>query len=163
MSKIIEKSRPRVDFEIMSEEKRKSFDSFQQQDLFGFEELNPSKVLEYGEYDEIGFTSKFINANKGLLPVIKEKEDVYKVYCKGKDICNYESSKDIYLHDADDVEISVSKKLLQNVARQYIQNKVIENIKSEYEDGNLKKKDCSSKTFRNYRNSERCFHQKWNR
>lgn len=140
MSKIIEKSRPRVDFEIMSEEKRKSFDSFQQQDLFGFEELNPSKVLEYGEYDEIGFTSKFINANKGLLPVIKEKEDVYKVYCKGKDICNYESSKDIYIHDADDVEISVSKKLLQNVARQYIQNKVIENIKSEYEDGNFKKK-----------------------
>lgn len=140
MSKIIEKSRPRVDFEIMSEEKRKSFDSFQQQDLFGFEELNPSKVLEYGEYDEIGFTSKFINANKGLLPVIKEKEDVYKVYCKGKDICNYESSKDIYIHDADDVKISVSKKLLQNVARQYIQNKVIENIKSEYEDGNFKKK-----------------------
>ena len=140
MSKIIEKSRPRVDFEIMSEEKRKSFDSFQQQDLFGFEELNPSKVLEYGEYDEIGFISKFINANKGLLPVIKEKEDVYKVYCKGKDICNYESSKDIYIHDADDVEISVSKKLLQNVARQYIQNKVIENIKSEYEDGNFKKK-----------------------
>lgn len=140
MSKIIEKSRPRVDFEIMSEEKRKSFDSFQQQDLFGFEELNPSKVLEYGEYDEIGFTSKFINANKGLLPVIKEKEDVYKVYCKGKDIHNYESSKDIYIHDADDVEISVSKNQLQNVARQYIQNKVIENIKSEYEDCNFKKK-----------------------
>ncbi|MCI6317535.1 MAG: Eco57I restriction-modification methylase domain-containing protein [Spirochaetia bacterium] len=133
-----EKSESSYDSTI-TEEERKSYDSYVQQELFDFDDINQTKVLNIGEY-KLSFDPKFVSANKGLLPVLKESEGVYKILCKGKDLLSVSTADNVYIHDSDDVEIAITKEKLQEVAKKFIQEQIVENIKTEYEDANFKRK-----------------------
>ena len=133
-----EKSESSYDSTI-TEEERKSYDSYVQQELFDFDDINQTKVLNIGEY-KLSFDPKFVSANKGLLPVLKESEGVYKILCKGKDLLSVSTADNVYIHDSDDVEIAITKEKLQEVAKKFIQEQIVENIKAEYEDANFKRK-----------------------
>lgn len=133
-----EKSESSYDSTI-TEEERKSYDSYVQQELFDCDDINQTKVLNIGEY-KLSFDPKFVSANKGLLPVLKESEGVYKILCKGKDLLSVSTADNVYIHDSDDVEIAITKEKLQEVAKKFIQEQIVENIKAEYEDANFKRK-----------------------
>ena len=107
--------------------------------MFDFDDINQTKVLNIGE-NKLSFDPKFVSANKGLLPVLKESEGVYKILCKGKDLLSVSTADNVYIHDSDDVEIAITKEKLQEVAKKFIQEQIVENIKAEYEDANFKRK-----------------------